>query len=628
MKMTKICLTGLLIMILCNMPILEAEGHRNANISWTSRLITAGKGVSLVTVALGLGGTAVGGYQWLVQHNKSRLFLMSAVVTALGVSGAVLFGWLGKKLTSKPVQPLEQPPVPQQVQQPIPEPQPIQESEPQPIPELQPIPESQPIPEPQPQPVQQPQQNINNNMSNTNQPNQSPSLSTQEKNYDQKQYDQELRKNWNIQYVDDHIIIKYDGALRTDQNCLKSIQDAIDKSCGQAVYFSDSKDLDKRQQDIRLFSECGCVRDRRGAFENKTVQGIIDQHVSDITYLGIASGNLLPDLRILTKIIENGIKIKQIYIIEPKYFDSITPEIVDSKNTKQDKYPDDIYRLVQFIKLLSEFHGQALTLTVYPSAWAYAQACEKDKKIRAHVATIIDFDSPLMEYTSCHDKRESYSLQKGDENLLFVSNDKKDIYINTYGKSFNLGVAIFAQVIKKHCMWESGIVYQLYKTELENIGKYIPRNVIKTNKLDVLEVLLDNFGNIILDKQDDMREFGLAWQQYSEVQFTLLKYAIYIGNLAAVQILLKYATTESFVPKQPRKNDPKNTAPWVDFFKNATPFDIAQFFVEYDDPNREKTKLSKKTFLHESHYSQLETSKKIFDLVKKKMDELKISQKN
>lgn len=200
--------------------------------------------------------------------------------------------------------------------------------------------------------------------------------------------------------------------------------------------------INSEYKNLCLFDECRCLKDTiRLKFENDIIDNKHLNKAENINYLGIGSGQLLPDIIILLRLIKNGKKIKNIHLIDPYYSVAITALLRIGKSIKNinlnnsineinfysnlllealkpdlskdlKKYADNktmssyifaqIFMLSEFLNILSQAQGEPINLYAYKGISSYIKICKKEDKqnkklnrheyetIKANLITIID----------------------------------------------------------------------------------------------------------------------------------------------------------------------------------------------------------------------------------------------
>jgi len=184
-------------------------------------------------------------------------------------------------------------------------------------------------------------------------------------------------------------------------------------------------DMQALDQGLGLFGECDCIsRSDRVLFENNLIEKA--KNMNQISYLGFASGELLPDLKVLTQLIQNKKQIYAIHVADLCYEHTIEilnrmqkkaqksnisintnnileqilahnkEQIHKQKNYLHDKYIlENITRFTLFIKLLSDLQGSPIDLYVHKDANAYIHFCESCKDKKANLITVMDYETDL-----------------------------------------------------------------------------------------------------------------------------------------------------------------------------------------------------------------------------------------
>jgi len=170
--------------------------------------------------------------------------------------------------------------------------------------------------------------------------------------------------------------------------------------------------------EIGLLVECDCIsRLNRAVFEDGFVQKSVGLRGS-LTSLGFATGYLFPDLRILTKAIDSGKRIKAVHLIDTSYMSAIEKikdmmgfannaelsfagmqemakklcsKFLATKNKDVETLKCELEGLfqilvfTQFINVLTEINGQSFDLYIHVSDKAYLDCGKK-----ANMLTMLD----------------------------------------------------------------------------------------------------------------------------------------------------------------------------------------------------------------------------------------------
>ena len=243
--------------------------------------------------------------------------------------------------------------------------------------------------------------------------------------FDKKFLDKKTEKDINI-ILEQINNFRTDCMLKTEEyHCSKR---NIERSTKETIKESIENIIKLTNPETALFSECFCIpKLNRIQFEADIIKKI--KNTKDINYLSFASGDLLPDLKILTDLIKNGKKIKNIHIIDNIYksliitlkeisktkekmlntntafLDEIIVKIQninlylkvlisDYKQTIQEKEDIEallrIIMLLQFIKILSELQGEPIPLYIYSNLDSYIKVSKENNIEKINLATIID----------------------------------------------------------------------------------------------------------------------------------------------------------------------------------------------------------------------------------------------
>jgi len=175
------------------------------------------------------------------------------------------------------------------------------------------------------------------------------------------------------------------------------------------------------------FNECGCIhRDTRVKFEDIFVSEIEKLHEKEeeIVYVGFGAGSLFPDLRILSMVLQEGIPVSCIHLIDIDYTGpkigrnwhehngviqlfKLFKKLLDSQPADKEsnvvmlhdlmfeynfsaKTYFDVELFIEFVEFLSQVAGKKIDLYIHGDVQSYLDAC-KNGAPQANVATIMDY---------------------------------------------------------------------------------------------------------------------------------------------------------------------------------------------------------------------------------------------
>lgn len=269
--------------------------------------------------------------------------------------------------------------------------------------------------------------------------------------------------------------------------------------------------LNAKYPELFRIRECSCwVLERKDEKDNKRttweddLAGIASAEIQeDIVYAGFATGSLLPDLRILTRFLDNKKTIKAIHLIDPVYDEAIkmlknysseyssifefadkTYELIykNLKEVKKKIYAAfDIVRFVNLISLLSQMAGKQIDLYIHKDVTSCLNACSKDKLPKANVAAAVDFH--LFSYNSKTKQKEYPEDVRWDYYKLLEYGVSKNgfsgsLYIKNYDMVFGDMKNIDIQQRVSNLETELKII----RKELEKKEKKKPKNPMKSPK--------------------------------------------------------------------------------------------------------------------------------------------------
>jgi hypothetical protein len=260
--------------------------------------------------------------------------------------------------------------------------------------------------------------------------------------------------------------------ITSNQNKQKMVT-ALQATLGAPQFFTKITPLlqHERNRDLFLFSECNCVNDLRKEFENNVLDHV--KKFSDpITYLSIASDQLLSDLRILVSMVTAGKKIGIVHIVDPGYIRSLqimtnnlnkdnvmNASLLKAKNDNDDFGTlETLLRFAQFLYLLSSVQGTPIQLIIHPDTYSYIELCKKNEAYKAHVATIVDLkvenNKPCMYAISR--KNKPYTLDENDKKFLALSQNNTEIHVTPFFNNTDIdqdnfvNVCHLAQIIARY----------------------------------------------------------------------------------------------------------------------------------------------------------------------------------
>ncbi len=262
------------------------------------------------------------------------------------------------------------------------------------------------------------------------------------------------------------VISHPDQLLQKNEEINEDLED--DLSIVTPAWFEE----ESRNNPLCLLSECteGCNLVRfhttaRNDFENKIIQTIkndsnIKKNTVFLNYTSFACGALLPDLIIVTRLIDQGFKKININLIDTYFYEyikalkergsSIPLDVVDTPEDKGLWLRHNTYRLVQFLDWFSNDSGTEISVTIYDSAESYVRECINNSAMKSDIIVGIDFE-------------RSWTAEK-DFKLLVIATLKKNRYAfgldaslmhngssaMMYKKSVNLSDEVINSILNSH----------------------------------------------------------------------------------------------------------------------------------------------------------------------------------